>query len=76
MAKKKYHMTKHEYDVYNSRRRYAHDADFEGEEDGGIRTKYFKYREKSDAEMKKHLRSIQHYSDGILDEEYEEYLDI
>lgn len=76
MTRKKSHMTKHEYGVHNTKYRYAHSLDIEGEGNRSVKATYAKYRKKSDAEMKKHLRSIQRYSDGILDEEYEEYSDI
>jgi hypothetical protein len=72
MAKKKNHMTKHEYEVYKKMHYYDRSLDFKAEEIRHTKSKYITYRKKSDAEMKKHLRNIQGYSDAILDDEYGE----
>jgi hypothetical protein len=77
MAKKKRHMTKKEYEITSHRikRRRSGSrmlSDVEPQEDRHIKSEYVKYRKRSDAEMKKHLRNIREYSDDILDldEEY------
>ena len=72
MAKKKHHMTKHEYGTDKRRHRDDPSPDVEGEEIWYTKSKYVKSRKKRDVEMKKRLRNILEYSDDILDEEYDE----
>ena len=72
MAKKKNHITKHEYAPYKRRHRDDPSLDVEEEEIWYTKSKYVKSRKKRDVEMKKLLRNIQEYSDDILDEEYDE----
>ena len=72
MAKKKNHMTKHEYVAYKRKNHYDPSLEDEGEDGESTKSKSITYRKKSDAEMKKHLRNILEYSDDILDEEYDE----
>jgi hypothetical protein len=73
MAKKKHHMTKHEYVAYKRRNHYNPSLEDEGE-DSKFFTKstYVTYRKKSNAEIKKQLRNIRSYSYKILDEVYDE----
>lgn len=73
MAKKKNHMTKkHEYAPYKRRHSDDPSLDVEGEEIRYTKSKYAKYRKKRDMQIKKRLRTILEYSDGIFDEEYDE----
>jgi hypothetical protein len=69
MANKKPHMTKYEYEARHTKYRYAHSLDVEGEENRSVKSMYAKDREKSDMEMKKRLRSIQRFSDDVLEDE-------
>jgi hypothetical protein len=72
MAKKKHHMTKHEYVAYKRTNHYNHFLEDEGEDSKFTKSKYVTYRKKSDAEMRRQLRNIRGYSDEMLDEEYDE----
>lgn len=72
MAKKKHHMTKHEYVAYKRKNHYDPSLEDEREDGKFTKSKYITYKKKSDVEMKKHLRNIRSYSDKILDEEHDE----
>ena len=70
MAKKRHHMTKHEYKAYKKRHRsYRHALDVEGEKVRENRSAYGKLQNKSDEHMKQRLRHVQGHSSDFLDED-------
>ena len=70
MAKKRRHMTKHQYNAYKKTHRYNHSSqNDEQEENRHTKLRSGKYRQKSEKRMKTLLRGIQRHSDELLDEE-------
>ena len=70
MAKKRRHMTKHQYNAYKKTHRYNHSSQGdEQEESRHTKLRSGKYRQKSEKKMKTLLRGIQRHSDELLDEE-------
>ena len=70
MAKKRRHMTKHQYNAYKKTHRYNHSSQGdEQEENRHTKSRSDKDRQKSEKRMKTLLRGIQKHSDELLDEE-------
>jgi hypothetical protein len=70
MAKKRRHMTKHQYKTYKKTHRYNHSSQGdEQEENRHTKSRSGKYGQKSEKRMKTLLRGIQRHSDELLDEE-------
>ena len=73
MAKKRHHMTKHQYEAYKKTRRNTRIPSINDELDRQIQPKT---RKKRDGSMKRQLREIQKFSEVSLDtEEYDDYDD-
>lgn len=77
MAKKRHHMTKHQYKAYNkNHRQYKHALDVEEEKIRQNRSQYTKHRKKSDEKIQNLLRTAQGRSDDALDEEFDDAEDL